>query len=133
MSIWTPSGEHEITKEPLEEDGQATTEVEDLSPEEQAAQQKKMQKEFEQTKKQIAEAPVEQIISTHVIGLYELAVIHLQQEVPNLEAAKIAIDAMAGLLDGVEGQIGEPEEPMKKLLSDLQMAFVKLNQQEDEG
>lgn len=116
----------------MEEDGQAA-EVEDLSPQEQAAQQKQMQKEFEQTKKQIAEAPVEQIISTHVIGLYELAVIHLQQEVPNLEAAKIAIDAMAGLLDGVEGQIGEPEEPMKKLLSDLQMAFVKLNQQEDEG
>lgn len=134
MSIWTPSGEHEIQKDqPGQEEASSPVGVEqpagveqphELSPEEEAA----MEAEFEETRQRIAESPPEQIIATHVIGLYELAVIHLKQESPNLEAAKLAIDALNGIVSGVGDQLGEYSEAMKNALNEIQMAFVKVSE-----
>ena len=40
--------------------------------------------------------PAEVVVVNHVMGLYELAAIHLSSDTPDLVSAALAIDAMAG-------------------------------------
>ena len=60
------------------------------------------------------------------MGLYELAAIHLNREEPNLEAARLAIDALAAVLERCQGRLGEPESTLIEARSQLQMAFVNV-------
>ncbi|GIS56031.1 MAG: hypothetical protein Ct9H90mP30_7160 [Actinomycetota bacterium] len=43
-------------------------------------------------------------------GDYELAAIHLSSDVPNLSEAKVAIDAMSGIVASLVGRLGENEK-----------------------
>ena len=44
----------------------------------------------------LADVPAEVVVVNHVMGLYELAAIHLSSDTPDLVSAALAIDAMAG-------------------------------------
>lgn len=80
-----------------------------------------------EVQRQVVESPVELQVSNHVAGLFELAALHLQHPPPNLTEAKLAIDAMAGLLAGVSGRLGEHETEMKAMLTQIQLAFVQVS------
>lgn len=127
MSIWTPSGEHEISQEQPGETDNPNLPPDQLSPEEHEV----LTKEFEETRKRIAESPPEQIIATHVIGLRELAFIHLSKETPDLEGARLAINALAGIVNEVGDELGEYTEPIKGILNEIQMAYVKINNEDN--
>ncbi|MEO1059224.1 MAG: hypothetical protein AAFY28_20135, partial [Actinomycetota bacterium] len=43
----------------------------------------------------LGEVPAEVVVTNHVMGLYELAAIHLSASPPNLGEAALAIDAVA--------------------------------------
>ncbi len=77
------------------------------------------------------------IVANHAIGLWQLAVIHLgldrsteEPTEPNLPEARVAIDAMAGLVEGAGQRLGEHTEALGAALQNLQMAFVQLSQGE---
>jgi len=65
------------------------------------------------------------------MGLYELAAIHLSGDPANLSEAKVAIDAMAAIVDALPGRLGEHEETLQAARSQIQMAFVQLSSQDD--
>jgi hypothetical protein len=69
------------------------------------------------------------VVANHAMGLYELAAIHLSEEDPDLAAARLAIDAMGQLVDGLAGRLGEAEVTLKDALAQLRMAFVQLSEQ----
>lgn len=107
-SLWTPGGEV-----PVERDAGPPTEA-DL--EGQAAELQRF----------LLEAPAEQIVAEHAMGLYELAVLHLSQAEPRLADARLAIDALAALVDGLQGRLGDLGTQLRAALPQLQMAFVQL-------
>lgn len=72
----------------------------------------------------LAEIPAEIVVVNHVMGLYELAAIHLSSETPDLVAASLAIDAMAALVDGLGDRLGEDTQTMRDALANIRMAFV---------
>lgn len=74
----------------------------------------------------LLEAPAADIVAQHAMGLYELAVIHLSQPEPRLDDARLAIDALAALADGLEGRLGEAGHQLRQVLPQLQMAYVQL-------
>ena len=74
----------------------------------------------------LLEAPAEEIVAQHAMGLYELAVIHLSQPEPRLSDARLAIDALAALVDGLAGRLGDMGAQLRQALPQLQMAFVQL-------
>jgi hypothetical protein len=74
---------------------------------------------------QIASTPASLIVANHCYGLLELAAIHLSQNPPKLQEARLAIDALVAILQSLEGRLGEQEEPLKNALRDIQYAFVK--------
>jgi hypothetical protein len=131
-SLWTPSGEHF----PKEEGGDAAspppgqpgdTDVTQTSPEaplteEQAA----AQAEVDAMRAQLAHTPAEVVVANHCYGLFELAAIYLSQNPPQLFQARLAIDGLGALLEGLKGRLGEAEPALLESLSQLRLAFVSL-------
>ena len=61
---------------------------------------------IEDARRRLAEVPAEVVVTNHVMGLYELAAIHLSAEPPNLPSAALAIDAVGSLVDGLGDRLG---------------------------
>ena len=64
------------------------------------------EEELRQLARELSETPVEDIIANHCYGLFELAALHLSQQPVNLVAARLAIDAMGQLVDGLGERLG---------------------------
>lgn len=140
MSLWTPGGEVPIERNPSKgpepEPGPDTDagaagmvggpSLEDLSPEERA-QAEAMIAEMAEVQRQILAAPASQVVTNHVVGLYELAAIHLGQPEPDLEAARLAIDAMAAVMDATERRLGEDAAALRQALTQLQQVFLQMS------
>lgn len=75
---------------------------------------------------QLANTPAEIVVANHCYGLFELAAIYLSQTPPALFQARLAIDGLGYLLDGLQGRLGEAEPSLRESLSQLRLAFVRL-------
>lgn len=146
MSLWTPGGEHEVPREqaqpqptqaPADDapdiDEQALAEalgipsLDELT-DEQRQQLEAAMVQMAETERQMATTPPEVVVANHIMGMYELAAIHLRQDPPNLNEASFAIDAMSALVDGLEGRLGENEPTIVQARAQLQQAFVAASQ-----
>ena len=132
MSLWTPGGEHPVDR-PGPSGGSAPAPdpagegalAGDLSPEEQA-QLEAMQAQMEQVQAQLLGAPASLVVVNHAMGLYELAALHLMQPEPKLAEASLAIDALAALVEGLEGRLGEDERTVREALAQLRAAYLEV-------
>lgn len=141
MSLWTPGGEVPIERTPRPQPTAANADdtggdtgaagmvgapsLEDLSPEERA-QAEEMIAQMAEVQRQVLSAPAAQFVINHVVGLYELGAIHLGQPDPDLESARLAIDAMAALLDATEVRLGEDAMSLRDALTQMQMVYVQM-------
>lgn len=142
-SLWTPGGEHEVPREQspppggaagqgadqggrrIEVDAETAAALEAMSPEERA-QAEQMIAEMAQARAELAGTPAAVVVANHAMGLYELAAIHLSQQPPNLAEAEVAVDALAALVEKLQGRLGDAEATLNQALNQLQMAFVEL-------
>jgi hypothetical protein len=79
---------------------------------------------LDEARRRLAEVPAEVVVTNHVMGLYELAAIHLREEKPNLKAATLAIDAMGYLVEGLGDRLGEHADTLRDALANIRMTFV---------
>jgi hypothetical protein len=131
-SLWTPSGEHFPKREGDDDapppndpgDDADVTQASREAPltEEQAA----AQAEVEAMRAQLAHTPAEVVVANHCYGLFELAAIYLSQSPPMLFQARLAIDGLGFLVDGLRGRLGEAEPALLESLSQLRLAFVRI-------
>src|SRR3954464_3638093 len=119
-SLWTPGGERPVGGAPG--DGIGSDDPTDLTPD-----QEQLLGELQAAREQLASTPASLVVANHAIGLFQLAAIHLDREPPNLEDAKLAIDALSALVDGLQGRLGEEEETLRDARAQLQMAFVQVS------
>ena len=141
MSLWTPDGEHEIDRASSENpiaDTEEDTNLEDLPgfdelTTEQQEQARAMAAELAAARQRLSQTPAAEVIANHVMGIYELAAIHLSDENPKLNEAQIAIDAMTGIVGSLEGRLGENENVIKDALQQIQMAYVQVASIEAQG
>jgi hypothetical protein len=97
-----------------------------VSPEEEAMAREQLR----QLREQLANTPVADIIANHVIGLWELAVLHLTPDegrAPDLEQASVAIDAIGAIVEGLGERLGQNAEPLRDALAQLRLAFVEVS------
>jgi hypothetical protein len=123
-SIWTPSGEHFPKEEgaggPISPPpGPGDADVTEPSPDEAEAAVAAM-------RAQLANTPADIVVANHCYGLFELAAIYLSQNPPALLQARLPIDALGYLLDGLKGRLGEAEPALVDSLSQLRLAYVSL-------
>ncbi len=75
---------------------------------------------------QLAGTPAEVVVANHAYGLFELAALHLSLETPQLTEARLAIDALGYLVEGLGDRLGEPASELATALAQLRMAFVQV-------
>ena len=124
-TFWTPSGERPIPRDdpsapppPARPPSGGGDGGDEYDEEELRAEMMAMQE-------QLLRTPAAVVVTNHGIALLELAAIHLGQEPPNLAEASVAIDALAGMIDGVGKRLGENEAPLRQALHQLRMAFLE--------
>ena len=81
---------------------------------------------MEAMRAQLASTPAEIVVANHCYGLFELAAIYLSQTPPMLFQARLAIDGLGALLEGLKGRLGEAEPALVESLSQLRLAYVSL-------
>ena len=86
-----------------------------------------MAAQLEAMRAELANSPVEVVVANHCYGLFELAAVYLSQQPPLLAQARLAIDALASLVDGLEGRLGEAEDQLKDGLGQLRLAYVQID------
>jgi hypothetical protein len=132
-SFWTPGGEHRIgdaggdgpgggADEPRPGGGFDAGE-DDLTPEGRA----QLEAEAAAMAAELAAAPAAVVVANHVVGLFQLGAIHLNQDPPHLEDGRLAIDAVRGVLDAVGDRLGEDADALRTGLTQLQLAYVELH------
>lgn len=84
------------------------------------------QRAMEDARSRLADVPAEVVVTNHVMGLYELAAIHLSAIPPDLEQSVLAIDAVACLVDGLGDRLGEEAPTMRDALNNIRLAFVQI-------
>ena len=74
----------------------------------------------------LGEIPAEVVVTNHVMGLYELAAIHLSAQPPRLVESALAIDAMGCIVEGLGARLGPDSVTMSEALSNIRLAFVQI-------
>jgi hypothetical protein len=127
-SLWTPSGEYFPKKE-----GDGPAADTDVTNPSEAESQAEAQAAVDAMRAELANTPAEVVLANHCYGLFELAAVYLSQTPPMLFEARLAIDGLGYLLDGLRGRLGEAEPSLHESLSQLRLAFVRLEGAERSG
>jgi hypothetical protein len=77
-------------------------------------------------RQQLADTPARTVVANHCYGMFELAALHLSLDPPKLEQARLAVDALALLVEGLGSRLGEEEANLREGLTQLRLAFVRL-------
>ena len=94
------------------------------------AQMADVESAMAEARSRLAEVPAEVVVTNHVMGLYELAAIHLGSAPPDFHAASLAIDAVGCLVDGLGERLGDEYTTMRDALANIRMVFVTLKSQQ---
>jgi hypothetical protein len=131
-SLWTPSGEHFPSKEggsagaPGSPGSPGSPSSPDSEDEDLPPMTFEAQAELDAMRQQLANTPAEVVMANHCYGIFELATIYLSHTPPMLFEARLAIDGLGALLEGVKSRLGEAEPSLLQALSQLRLAFVQL-------
>lgn len=129
-SLWTPSGEHRVEREDTTPSPTPPPPTEALTEEEAEAQAS-----VAELRERLANTPAETVIANHCYGLFELGAIYLSVTPPQIEEARLAIDSLGLLVEGLGERLGETAAPLRDALAQLRLGFVQISaaQQADEG
>jgi hypothetical protein len=126
MSLWTPDGEVPIDRSGTDQSPAGSASEMLGGPElEDRARAEEMIARMAEVQRQLLSVPAAQIIVNHLMGLYELAAVHLDQPEPQFEEARLAIDAMGALLEVTQHRLGEAGTEMREALTVLQTFYVR--------
>jgi len=86
-----------------------------------------MQARLAELQEQLARTPAEVVVANHAFGLFELAALHLSLQPPQLDQARLAIDALASLVEGLGDRLGDHARELEDGLANLRMAYVQIH------
>ncbi len=157
-TLWTPEGEHRVPRTPNEgpptepsnpdnsdlgadfdaiEDGSAfdtdpSTGLpidprtgKPFEPEELA----EMQAQLREAQERLTSVPAAEIVQNHMMGLFELAALHLQRDPVDLEEARLPIDALGLLVDNLADQL-PAGETLAGALHQIRLAYVEMHKRQ---
>ncbi|MGH9109905.1 MAG: hypothetical protein ACRDY3_10670 [Acidimicrobiales bacterium] len=66
------------------------------------------------------------MIANHCYGLFELAAVYLSQTPPRLEQARLAIDGLGHIVEGLGDRLGAAHGALRDALAQVRLAFVQI-------
>jgi hypothetical protein len=88
--------------------------------------------QLEQLREQLASVPAGAVVAETAVSLVTMAQLRLglppeqYARFRDLDAARLLIDALGGLLAATEGRLGAPEPSLRQALADLRLAFTEV-------
>ncbi len=88
--------------------------------------------QLEQLREQLASVPAGAVVAEAAMPLVTMAQMRLglpaeqYARFRDLDAARLLIDALGGLLSATEGRLGPPEPSLRQALADLRLAFAEV-------
>ncbi len=86
-----------------------------------------------EVQRELLSVPASVVVANHCIGLFQLAALHLEQRPPNLDQSKLAIDAMAAIVEGLGSRLGDDAQSLRDALASIQLGFVQVKAAVDAG
>ena len=123
-SLWTPGGERPIRRDSPA--GERPAEPSSVGPGAEPSEEE-IRAQMAELQQELARTPAEVVIANHALGLFNLASLHLSQQPPQLDQARLAIDAMAALVDGLGDRLGEDAHVLSDGLAQLRIAYVQIH------
>lgn len=144
-SLWTPDGEHEVppagSGEPsgpgTADPGDASAEtlraaaaaigvdLDSLDDQERAELAAELE-QMMQVRREVANTPAAEMLTNHMMRLFDLTTIYLEGDPPAFADAATVIEAFRALLEALGSRLGESEEVLTEALGQLQMLFVRV-------
>jgi len=121
-SLWTPSGEHRVTREG---EGPASP-APPAGPPGPGPDVAEAEEQVEALREQLARTPAEDVIANHCYGLFELGAIYLSVTPPRLDGARLAIDALGAIVEQLGERLGEPQIQLRDALAQIRLAYVQV-------
>jgi hypothetical protein len=137
-TLWTPEGERPIRRDPPPSaehppgSGSPGGSGGPGEPDEEISEEE-VREQMDQLREQLARTPAEMVIANHAFGLFELAALHLSLQPPQLEQARLAIDALAALVEGLGARLGEAAPQLTEGVSQLRLAYVQIHRAVETG
>jgi len=78
-----------------------------------------------EARQQLLEAEVATVLANHALGIYELAALHITAENPDMVEARLAVDALGVLVEGLEGRLGDGEPTLVDALNNIKIGYVQ--------
>ncbi|WP_419945347.1 hypothetical protein [Candidatus Poriferisodalis sp.] len=156
-TLWTPEGEHRVPRErtdrPSErqpddegvfdtaDDESAFAETLDVDPETglpidprtggpfDPQELAEMQERLREAQEQLISVPAAEIVQNHMMGLFELAALHLRREPADLDEARLPIDALGLLVDHLADQL-PAGETLRGALHQIRLAYVEIHKRQ---
>jgi len=135
-SLWTPEGEHRVARDSASEadapsSGQPA--ATGAPPSGDGGDEEALAAHLDELRHQLLSTPVEIVVANHAYGLFELAAIHLSQRPADLIQGRLAIDALATLVEGLAGRLGEAEASLVDALAQIRLAYVQIQAAHDQA
>lgn len=126
MSLWTPSGEHQVGREPAGQVAGGAPGGPPGAPPRGGPDHEDAATDLDELGRRLADAPPEVVVANHCYGLFELAVVYLSQSPPRLPQAQLAIDALGYVVDGLGDRLGEAHGSLAEALAKVRLAYVQV-------
>ena len=85
---------------------------------------------MDQLREQLARTPSAVVVAQVAYQLFEVAALHLSLQPPQLDEARLAIDAMAALVETLGDRLAENAGPLRDGLTQIRLAFVQVQKGE---
>ncbi len=130
-SLWTPGGEHSVPRDqpssstPSGAPSRGVVEPDDdygqgeLSPEEEA--------EIRAMQAELLTVPASSVIANHVVNIFNLGMLHLFSQPPNLTEAALAIDGASAIVERLQGRLGDDEDVLVDAVHQMRLAYVQIS------
>ena len=139
-TLWTPSGERPIPRKPDPGAGGTPGGAPGGGPSGGGGRgagegpgagaepsEEQVRAELAELQAQLARTPAAVVVANHAFGLFELAALHLSLQPPQLDEARLAIDALGLVVEGLGDRLGSHAKELETGLSQLRMAYVQIS------
>ena len=91
-----------------------------------------MEAQLREAQEQLTSVPAAEIVQNHMMGLFELAALHLRREPPDLAEARLPIDALGLIVENLGDQLPAGDTLMGAL-QQIRLAYVEIHKRQAEA
>ena len=82
--------------------------------------------EMMRVRREVAATPASEMLTNHMMRLFDLTTIYLEGDPPSFSDASTVIEAFRAVLERLGDRLGDSEQPLTEALGQLQMLFVQV-------